>query len=177
MLSSPHSVATCARLSCDPERAWEKVCFYEHIATRPSWLLRMVLPVPLETTGAYRKVGDTSRCLYSDGGFLTKRITRIVTGASIDFEIIEHTIRYARRIVLKGGTIQIIAHEDGTSSVRMITRYELTSPMLWIARGAIDKVVAMMHGVVMRDMQSRLAPADRPSNEAHPCEAEQVICE
>lgn len=120
-----HVACTSGHLPCEAQRAWEKVCFYEHIAIEPSLLLRTVLPVPQRTTGAYTKVGDVSRCMYSDGGYLAKRITRIVEGERIDFDIIEQSIRYADNIVLKGGTIQIEAHEDGTSSVRMQTRYEL----------------------------------------------------
>ena len=95
MNGKPYVVCTTARLACEAQRAWEKVCFYEHIALRPSWLLRTALPVPVRTTGAYRQVGNVSSCLYSDGGYLTKRIRQIVIGQRIDFDITEQTIRYA----------------------------------------------------------------------------------
>lgn len=164
--TSQYTVDSCAELPCDPERAWEKLCFYEHLPTRPSWLLRTVLPVPLSATGAYRKVGDTSRCQYSDGGFLTKRIKHVVAGELIDFEITEHTIRYARHIVLKGGTIQIVALDDGRSGIRMLTRYELTSPMLWVVRPLVDWVIGEMHAIVIRGLQCRLALTRRQRAEA-----------
>jgi hypothetical protein len=151
-----HVVCTTARLACEAHRAWDKVCFYEHIAIKPSWLLRTVLPVPLRTTGTYREVGNVSRCLYSDGGYLTKKIRQIVAGQRIDFDIIEQTIRYAGKIVLKGGTIRIQPRDDGTCRVEMSTRYELRSPLLFIARFFIDRVVATMHRIVIRDMQEKL---------------------
>lgn len=154
-----HIVCTSGRLSCGAQRAWEKVCFYEHIATRPSWLLRTVLPVPQRTTGAYRKIGDVSRCMYSDGGYLAKQITHLIAGQRIDFDIVEQSIRYATRIVLKGGTIQIESQDDGACSVRMLTRYELHRAARLIPRFFIDHVVAAMHKVVIRDMQARLAPS------------------
>jgi hypothetical protein len=156
-MSNPiHVVRTSGRLSCEAQRVWEKVCFYEHIATEPSWLLRTVLPAPRRTTGAYRTVGDVSRCMYSDGGYLTKRIVDIVAGQRIDFEIIEQSIRYANSILLKGGTIQIDSHDEHTSWVHMRTRYEQRGAARLIPRFCIDRVVTAMHEVVIRDMQARL---------------------
>ena len=158
MSNQTHIVCTSARLSCEAQRAWEKVCFYEHIVTEPSLLLRTVLPVPRRTTGAYSKVGDVSRCMYSDGGYLTKKIRQIVDGERIDFEVIEQSIRYAGRIDLKGGTIQIDSHAGNRSSVRMLTRYEVRGAARLIPRFFIDYVVGAMHRIVIRDMQERLAP-------------------
>jgi hypothetical protein len=152
-----HVVCTSGRLSCEARRAWEKVCFYEHIATPPSFLLRTVLPVPQRTTGTYRKVGDVSRCMYSDGGYLAKKIAYIIDGERIDFDIIEQSIRYAASILLRGGTIQIESHADDTCSVRMLTRYELRGRARFVPRFLIDHVVSAMHKIVIRDMQARLA--------------------
>jgi hypothetical protein len=157
MSHQTHIVCTSGHLPCEAQRAWEKVCFYEHIAIQPSLLLRTVLPVPQRTTGAYRKTGDVSRCMYSDGGYLAKRITNIDGGERIDFEIIEQSIRYAGRIALKGGTIQIDAHADGTSSVHMLTRYELHGGARLVPRFFINHVVKAMHKIVIRDMQEQLA--------------------
>jgi hypothetical protein len=139
------------------------VCFYEHIATPPSLLLRTVLPVPQRTTGSYRKVGDVSRCIYSDGGYLTKKIHRIAEGERIDFDIIEQSIRYAGRIMLRGGTIQIESHADETCSVRMLTRYELRGAARFIPRFFINHVVSAMHKIVIRDMQARLVRSSVPA--------------
>jgi hypothetical protein len=156
-MSNPiHVVCTSGRLSCEAHRAWEKVCFYEHIATPPSFILRTALPVPQRTTGTYRNVGDVSRCMYSDGGYLAKKISRIVEGERIDFDIIEQSIRYAGRIMLRGGYIEIESHSDDTSSVRMLTRYELRGGARFIPRFLIDYVVSAMHRIVIRDMQARL---------------------
>jgi hypothetical protein len=134
------------------------VCFYEHISRKPSWLLRLVLPTPQRTSGRYEQVGDVSRCMYSDGGYLAKTITRIVPGKCIDFDITEQTIRYHERIVLRGGTIEIESHADGTSSVRMLTRYQLRFPPFFGARFFINLVVKAMHRIVIQDMQAALAP-------------------
>src|SRR5688500_14026426 len=157
MSKQTYVARTSGRLPCEAARAWDKVCFYEHIEARPSLLLRTVLPVPQRTSGSYQKVGDVSRCMYSDGGYLTKQIRQIVAGKRIDFDIIEHMIRYAGKINLQGGTIEIEAHEDGTSSVHMLTRYELRWPAMLIPRFCIELVIKAMHKIVVRDMQERLA--------------------
>ena len=156
MKTSFGEVRTSGRLACDAQRAWQKVCFYEHISRKPSWLLRVVLPTPQRTTGSYQRIGDVSRCMYSDGGFLAKKITRLVPDQRIDFDIIEQTIRYCRRIVLRGGTIEIESHDDGTSSVVMLTRYELRFATFLVGRFFVNLVVKAMHGIVIRDMQDRL---------------------
>ena len=111
MTPNLHAVRTRAHLDCGASRAWDKVCFYEHVELQPTWLLRTALPVPQRTTGAYRKAGDVSSCQYSDGGYLTKRI-RHIGGMRVDFDVIEQTIRYAGRIDLKGGTIAITVWLD-----------------------------------------------------------------
>ena len=154
-----YTVESIGQLDCDTERAWEKVCFYEHIVVRPSLLLRLILPVPRQTTGCYGKVGDVSRCIYSDGGYLTKKISGIAEGKSIEFDIIEQSIRYHRGVKLKGGWIEILADDDGKSRVRMVTRYGCRYRPRFLARLAIDMVVKAMHSVVIRDMQYCLADA------------------
>jgi hypothetical protein len=152
-------VRTRAHLNCDANLAWDKVCFYEHVELQPTWLLRTALPVPQRTTGAYRKAGDISSCQYSDGGYLTKQI-RHIGDMRVDFDVIEQTIRYAGRIDLKGGTIEITPDDEGGCFVEMVTYYDLRAAWLRPIRRAIDYVVGAMHRIVLADMRARLeAPA------------------
>ncbi len=163
MNTADRTIETVGHLSCSAQDAWAKVCFYEHIETQPSWFLRTVLPVPMRTTGCYGKVGDSSRCLYSDGGYLAKRITHIVEGERIDFDITEHSIRYCRSIALKGGTICIVPHDDGSSSVHMKTRYQIHSTSMSVLRFFIGKTISAMHRIVMKDMEEQLGLRSRQS--------------
>jgi hypothetical protein len=121
---------TISQVSRSAKEVWRTVCFYEHVKTKPSWLLRTVLPVPQQTTGCAGKVGDESRCMYSDGGYLAKKITALADGERVDFDIIEQTIRYHTRIALCGGTIEVLPQGDGSCTMRMITRYEFRSRWL-----------------------------------------------
>jgi hypothetical protein len=150
-------VRTRAHLNCEASRAWDKVCFYEHVELQPTWLLRTALPVPQRTTGAYRKAGDVSSCQYSDGGYLTKRIREIREGR-VDFDVIEQTIRYAGRIDLKGGTIEVAPDPAGGCTVEMVTYYHLRAGWLRPIRRAIDYVVGAMHRIVLADMRAKLQP-------------------
>lgn len=150
---------TVGHLHCSTAEAWSHVCFYEHILKQPSWLLRTVLPVPLRSTGCYGSVGDTSRCQYSDGGYLTKRITKRQERKCIEFDVIEHSIRYCNRIALRGGAINVIAEADGTCRIEMVTRYELLVVWLWPIRYFIERTISLMHALVIEDMRERVQAA------------------
>lgn len=158
-------VVTEAPLNCSHEDAWEKVCFYEHITTRPSWFLRTALPVPEKTTGRCDQPGDISRCCYSDGGYLTKRILKVVEDDRIEFGIIEQSIRFHRVVKLLGGCIQVEDLGNGRCVVRMTTHYETNLRPMWFFRWAIARVVKAMHMVVIKDMRACLA-GDHCENDA-----------
>jgi hypothetical protein len=113
--------------------------------------------------------------MYSDGGYLTKRIRQVVDGERIDFDIIEQSIRYANSILLRGGTIQIESHSDDTCSVRMLTRYEVRGGARFVPRFFINHVVSAMHKIVIRDMQARLVRSPAPAVPVSPREPSVVI--
>ena len=135
---------------------WRKVGFYEHVAKEPNWLLKLSLPVPREVEGRHEKVGDTCRCKYSDGGFLTKRITNIVDETRIEFEIIEQSIRYQDTVKLLGGYIEVEEVDDTVSIVHMVTFYENHFNLETLSSMFIDKVIKSMHRFVIDDMRLQL---------------------
>ncbi len=153
MSHRPGQVVSEATLDCTREDAWNKVCFYEHISIKPSLLLRIVLPVPEKTTGRYEQVDDISRCCYSDGGYLTKRITAIRENERIEFEIVEQSIRFHRTIKLCGGCIEVADAGDGQCVVRMTTNYKSSLRPVRLFRWAVARVVKAMHNIVLKDMQ------------------------
>ena len=135
---------------------WKKVGFYEHVKKQPTWLLRLSLPIPQEVEGQYSNVGDTCRCKYSDGGFLTKRITRIVDQSRIEFEIIEQSIRYQNTVKLLGGYIEVEEVNECQSIVNMVTFYENHISPKNISSIFIEKVIKTMHQFVIEDMRLQL---------------------
>jgi len=153
MKYSPGKVVSEAMLECSRRDAWNKVCFYEHISIKPSLLLRIVLPVPQKTTGKCERIGDISRCCYSDGGYLTKRIREFVENERIDFGIIEQSIRFHRSVKLLGGHIALEDADNGRCVVRMVTHYKTSLKPVRLFHWAIARVVKAMHSIVIKDMQ------------------------
>ncbi len=135
---------------------WRKVGFYEHVKKAPSWLLKLSPPVPKEVEGRHEKLGDTCRCKYSDGGYLTKKITRIVDETRIEFEIIEQSIRYQNSIKLLGGFIEVHDVDGVSSMVNMVTYYENHIYPQKISTIFVEMVIKAMHKFVFSDMQTQL---------------------
>ena len=150
-------VDTFEPLPCDTATAWEKVCFYENVGATPPFFLRLVLPTPNLHDGCFEMIGDVSRCMYSDGGYLTKVITQLEHGKRVDFAITEQTIRYHRHVVLYGGFIEIVPDDEGESLVRMVTRYENRVGPKAVTGPFIRRVIRAVHLFVIADMRETLA--------------------
>ncbi|MBI1891357.1 MAG: hypothetical protein HYS18_11975 [Burkholderiales bacterium] len=150
------SAMTTMSIQAAKSNVWKKVGFYEHVKHEPTWLLKLSLPVPQEVEGHHGKVGDTCRCKYSDGGYLTKRITNIVDESRIEFEIIEQSIRYQDTVKLLGGYIEVEEVDDSLSIVHMVTYYENCIQPQALSSVFIDKVIKTMHRFVIEDMRLQL---------------------
>lgn len=157
-MNQQHASAAKTSMSIQANHAavWAKVGFYEHVGKQPNWLLRVSLPTPQEVDGRHGAVGDTCRCKYSDGGFLTKRITGVVEGSRVDFEIIEQSIRYQDSIKLLGGFIEVEEVDDESSLIHMVTFYENRVGMAPVSSFFINQVIKTMHRFVIDDMRERL---------------------
>ncbi len=152
-------VETCEPLPCDAATAWDKVCFYENVGATPPLYLRLVLPTPNLHAGCFQMIGDVSRCMYSDGGYLTKTITGLAPGRRVEFAITEQTIRYHRHVVLHGGFIEIVPKDDGVSYVRMLTRYDNRLAPRSVTEPFVRRVIRAVHLFVIGDMRESFANA------------------
>ena len=151
------SVVTRGVVACSKTRLWHKVCFYEHVSVRPHWLVRLVLPAPVQSDGHHMGIGRTSRCRYSDGGHLTKRITRVIENKRVDFEIIEQTIRFHRQVPLHGGAIILNEQEDGSTRVALVTRYRNLLRPDRLTDIAVCSVIRSLHRTTLADMRAAVA--------------------
>ena len=149
-----HSAHTKMIIPAQKNDVWKKVGFYEHVRKTPNWLLKLSLPTPQQVEGQYSKVGDICRCRYSDGGYLTKRITNILSENRIEFEIIEQSIRFQHTIKLLGGYIEVNDVDGETSEVNMVTYYENRIFPQNISSIFIDQVIKTMHKFVIQDMRA-----------------------
>src|SRR5512133_462086 len=81
------AVTSTLRLEVPRERVWEALRFYEEIPTRPSALLRLILPTPVRSEGQKLQPGGVVRCTY-EGGHLIKRITVAEPPVLLRFEVL-----------------------------------------------------------------------------------------
>ena len=149
-------VETYEALPCDAATAWDKVCFYENVGATLPFFLRLVLPTPNLHDGCFQMIGDVSRCMYSDGGYLTKVITQLEHGKRVDFAITEQSIRYHRHVALYGGYIEIVPGDEDQCFVRMVTRYENRVGPKSVTDPFIRRVIRAVHLFVIGDMRETL---------------------
>ena len=160
MRYQPGKVVTEATLKADIESIWDNIRFYEQVSLRPSLLVRALLPKPRRITGSYDKAGDISRCAYSDGGFLSRRILKLVEDQRLDYVIIEQTMRFHRSVRLLGGSVEVEGIGRGRCVVRLVTRYKTSLRPLWMFDRVIRRVIRGMHEVVIEEMRAALEGAD-----------------
>ena len=153
------SIATHVRLASRPEDVWRCIRFYEEIAARPPFLLRMMVPVPVRSEGDKATVGSKVMCVY-DSGTLIKRITRLDEPRRIEFELVEQNLGIERSVIAEGGSYQIDANGSG-SIVTLTTNYLtwLRPRSLWspLERLAIHQ----LHRHILRGMRRNLAAAHK----------------
>jgi hypothetical protein len=99
------AVTTTLRLDRSVEQAWEGLRFYEDIPTRPSALLRILLPTPVRSEGQKVQPGGLVRCTY-DGGRLTKRITTADPPHLLRFEVVEQQLGIEHCVSIAEGSYE-----------------------------------------------------------------------
>ena len=129
--SRVEAVTTTVDFDLPAERVWEALRFYEEIPTRPSALLRLVLPSPVRSEGQKAQPGALIRCTY-DGGSLVKRITVAERAHSLRFEVLEQRLGIENCISLGEGSYEI--RERGRGCAVLLTtayRGHLRPRFLW----------------------------------------------
>ncbi len=145
------TVTTSMAFAADPARVWSSLLFYEQIDRPPPWLLRRLLPVPLETRGRKSEVGDEALCLYQ-GGHLVKRVTGIAPGERYAFEVVEQALDVGG-MRLSGGEYRLNSGEGGRTGVSVTTRYHSPRRPRWFW-GPVERLVChAFHRHILRAMR------------------------
>jgi hypothetical protein len=148
------AVTTTFRLDVPRELAWTGLRFYEDIPTRPSPLLRLILPTPVRSEGQKLQPGGVVRCTY-EGGHLIKRVTLAEPPGFLRFEVLEQDLGIEHCISLAEGSYEI--RDDGTGCQVLLTtayRGHLRPRFLWrpVERALAHAVhLHILRG--MRDLQ------------------------
>jgi len=146
------SIETKMLIKSDIASVWDKVCFYEEVKGRPTWFLRMTLPLPERTIGDHKTAGTICRCEYSENQYILKRITRSAENEQLAFEVVETSEQFERYIRLRGGTISLTSVEGRGTMVAMVTNYDLNSEGFFLRRFLIERAVKALHRFVIKDM-------------------------
>ena len=154
------AVATTMVFEAARARVWDRLMFYEQIDERPPLLLRMLLPVPIETTGRKSQVGDEVRCRY-EGGYLIKRVTQIEPGERYAFEIIEQALVVGRGMTLSGGEYTLRELASERAEIRIATRYLSPRRPRWLWSPIERAVCHSFHRHILRAMRRGVEAARR----------------
>ncbi|HEY5373191.1 MAG TPA: hypothetical protein VIK01_05865 [Polyangiaceae bacterium] len=174
--SPMESVTTRLHFRASPEDVWRCLMFYEDVPQRPRTLLRLLLPMPVNSQGNKLSVGATVRCQYTRGHLL-KLITTVEPARLLAFEVLEQQLgieRYARACE---GSYRFAATDGGTE-LALTTRYlgRLWPRFLW--RQLERQLCHRVHFHILFGMLDRLAaplalsaatvPDEAPADSAQP---------
>lgn len=136
---------------------WRTLRFYEHVKQNPPLILKLGLPIPKRAIGNHKSVGDITSCEYEGGGFIRKKITRLVEQEELSFNVIEQSIHFEHDLKLHGGSILLMPTNSGEHTiVTMKTHYESYVRPSWLWEPSMDFVIKSLHTYVMQDMQNDL---------------------
>jgi hypothetical protein len=153
--STPTSVVTCMIFPATPDQVWEELVLYEQIEKPPPLHLQLLLPVPIRTEGRKSEVGDEVKCLY-EGGYLFKRVTRVVRGRTYAFEVIEQNLAVGGGIGLSGGGYTLCELPGGNTEVALQTRYVSPRRPRCLWKPIEAAVCHMFHGHILRAMRRNI---------------------
>ncbi|HVV84110.1 MAG TPA: SRPBCC family protein [Kofleriaceae bacterium] len=145
-------VSTAISIKASAQAIWDRLLFYEQIDERPPWHLRLLLPVPIETIGKKKDVGDEARCVY-EGGHLIKRVTHIDAPRRYAFEVAEQALVVGGGMRLSGGEYAIEELGGGRASLRITTRYTSPKRPRFVWRPLERAVCHSFHRHILRAMR------------------------
>ena len=151
------TVQTVMTFPAGAQAVWKELMFYEQVEERPSFLLRLLLPVPIRTVGRKSEVGDEATCLY-EGGQLIKRVTQTEAGREYRFEVIEQALAVGRGVRLSGGAYTLREVAEGTE-VTAMTRYLSPRRPRWLWKPIEATVCHAFHRHILGAMRHKLPAA------------------
>ncbi|MEM8709912.1 MAG: hypothetical protein AAGG01_03090 [Planctomycetota bacterium] len=142
------TVATSRIVPMEALDAWSAAAFYEDVPLDRPLLLRLALPRPIGTQGAQFVEGGLVDCLY-EGARITKRMTRVVPGEQLAFDIVHQSGIEDRSASLQRGSFGFEYLGDGRTRVTLRSTYEplLDARLAW---RPIERLVCRtMHGFLL----------------------------
>ncbi|MBT5231008.1 MAG: hypothetical protein HOM11_12115 [Methylococcales bacterium] len=151
------TVQTQLLIEAPQKDVWKTVRFYEHVKQDPPFILTLGLPIPKKAIGNHKNVGDITSCEYEGGGFIRKKITKIIEHEELTFDVIEQSVHFEHDLKLHGGSILLSPTKDGQHTIiTMRTHYETYVRPSWLWEPSMDHVISTLHQYVIQDMKTEL---------------------
>lgn len=152
-VGTEESVSTTIDYPGSMDQAWRALVTYEEVTHRPPWLLRVLLPQPVGTTGDKTQVGAMIACRYREGS-LFKRIEIADAPEYLQFEVLEQRLGIERWILARGGSYEIRASGKGlTCRITLVTDYCGRLRPRWLWRRIEEYVAHRFHRHVLAGMK------------------------
>jgi uncharacterized protein YndB with AHSA1/START domain len=116
-----------------PEVVWRHLMTFEELRGRPSWLLRLILPEPLRTSGSKFRADTELLCSYRSGR-LIKHMVVVDPPHRLRFTVSAQALGIEDCVVARSGAYDIFAAPDGGSRVELTTQYEARLHPRWVWR-------------------------------------------
>lgn len=149
------SVVSAGPLSAAPSRVWSALAFYEQLPGMPSWLLRVVLPVPVRTDRRAWEAGVETRCVY-DRGFIVKRLTRVERPHRCEFDVVQQRLDLRGGIRLVAGRYELTGRAGGTTQLELETLYVGSARPRWFWRRVEAAVCRSFHRHILESIRLQL---------------------
>lgn len=148
-------VSTSATFQATPAAAWKAMVFYEQVKHEPPFLLKLSLPRPVSSEGDKSVVGARIRCTYQKG-YLVKRITQVIPGRLLAFQVVEQRLHFEHDVKLLGGSFILEPVDDQHCRIVLTTDYERIIQPEWLWRPIEREVITTLHEFVLEGMRQRL---------------------
>jgi hypothetical protein len=149
------SVVTRMNFAAPPERVWSGLMFYEQIEEPPPLHLRLLLPMPIRTSGSKSEVGDEATCLYA-GGYLLKRVTQIDPCRLYGFAVVEQKLTVGGGLILTGGCYTLRELPSRRTEVAVTTRYVSNKRPAWLWKPIEATVCHLFHRHLLSAMRRKV---------------------
>jgi hypothetical protein len=150
------SIVTHRVLDATLQRAWSSLLFYEDIVQRPPFLLRLLLPRPLQTRTVAQAIGDETTLQYADGQY-TKRVTLLEPPRRYEFEVIEQRLSSDRGVKLLSGVFDLRELPASQIDLSITTRYTSRIRPRWLAEPVEAMLCRRLHRHVLDAIQAKAA--------------------
>jgi hypothetical protein len=157
--AEPHGevVTTTAESPEMPEVLWHSLVTYEQVTSPPPPLLRLLLPLPIGTSGDKERLGAHIDCLYATGR-LTKRIIAVEPPRHLAFEVLSQHLGIESCVIALKGSYTISPSPGGTRVV-LVTHYMATLGPRWCWRPIEHSLTHSLHRHILKGMWTLAANA------------------